>query len=413
MLVSSHPMGNANVRQAMLAFAEAGMLECFLTSLAIFDGSLLGFLSKQRGFRELRRRQFPEALRPFTRCHPAREILRLVMLRSGYEKWIQHESGWASVDQIFQSLDRNLAFEASRRHPSAVYCYEDGALHSFQAAKPLGARCFYDYPVAHWRKVRSLMEEECHLQPEWINTMPGFKDSQEKLDRKDEELRLADQIIVASEFSRASLSMCPFPLAPIFVNRYGAPTALLENRRLPLKLNNSSPIKVLFVGGLHQMKGISYLLDAMKLLGNRGSLTLIGALPTRDCRPLNAALSSNQWIPSLAHDDILTQMSSHDVFAFPSLSEGFGMVITEALSQGLPVITTPNTCGPDVLSDGEDGFIVPIRSPVALAEKLELLHRDRDLLATMSEASQAKARQLSWASYRNRLVAEVKRNLSA
>ena len=106
-------------------------------------------------------------------------------------------------------------------------------------------------------------------------------------------------------------------------------------------------------------------------------------------------------------------MSSHDVFAFPSLSEGFGMVITEALSQGLPVITTPNTCGPDVLSDGEDGFIVPIRSPVALAEKLELLHRDRDLLATMSEASQAKARQLSWASYRIRLVAEVKRNLSA
>ena len=83
------------------------------------------------------------------------------------------------------------------------------------------------------------------------------------------------------------------------------------------------------------------------------------------------------------------------------------MVVTEALSQGLPVITTPHTCGPDVLSDEEDGFLVPIRNPQAIAEKLELLARDRNLLAEMSEAAQRKARKLSWVDYRRRIVEVV------
>ena len=100
-------------------------------------------------------------------------------------------------------------------------------------------------------------------------------------------------------------------------------------------------------------------------------------------------------------------MRLHDVFVFPSLAEGFGMVITEALSQGLPVITTPNTCGPDVISEGVDGFIVPIRNPEAIVEKIEILLRDRDRLAAMSAAARVKARQLTWESYRARLISDL------
>jgi glycosyltransferase involved in cell wall biosynthesis len=110
----------------------------------------------------------------------------------------------------------------------------------------------------------------------------------------------------------------------------------------------------------------------------------------------------------MPQNKILEQMRAHDVFVFPSLSEGFGMVVTEALSQGLPVITTPNTCGPDVISEGVDGFIVPIRNPEAIAEKIEILNLNRDRLATMSLAAEAKARQLTWASYRARLISDIK-----
>ena len=140
---------------------------------------------------------------------------------------------------------------------------------------------------------------------------------------------------------------------------------------------------------------------------NQVELTLIGR-PSGSCFPLEQALKTHRWIASLPHQQILEEMSRHDVFVFPSLFEGFGLVILEAMSQGLPVITTPHTAGPDVIADGEDGFIVPIRSAEAIAEKLELLARNRSLLLAMSQAAQRKANQYSWESYQRCIVSTIK-----
>jgi glycosyltransferase involved in cell wall biosynthesis len=97
---------------------------------------------------------------------------------------------------------------------------------------------------------------------------------------------------------------------------------------------------------------------------------------------------------------------------FPSLFEGFGLVLLEAMSCGVPVIATPNGAAPDFVTDGEDGFIVPIRDPEAVAEKLEILVRDRDRLAAMSEAAMRTAARHSWTRYRERLVTTVRQTLA-
>jgi len=86
---------------------------------------------------------------------------------------------------------------------------------------------------------------------------------------------------------------------------------------------------------------------------------------------------------------------------------------SEAISQGLPVIATPHTCAPDLLTDGQDGFIVPIRDSSAIAEKLELLHNDRDRLASMSAAALETARKFGWERYRKGIVETVERSYSA
>jgi glycosyltransferase involved in cell wall biosynthesis len=97
-------------------------------------------------------------------------------------------------------------------------------------------------------------------------------------------------------------------------------------------------------------------------------------------------------------------MSRHDVLVLPSLHEGFGLVITEAMSQGLTVITTSHTAGPDLISDGIDGFIVPIRSAEAIEQKLVLLSHEKDRLRAMQEAARQKAQTFHWENYRRRLV---------
>jgi glycosyltransferase involved in cell wall biosynthesis len=88
------------------------------------------------------------------------------------------------------------------------------------------------------------------------------------------------------------------------------------------------------------------------------------------------------------------------VLVLPSLGEGFGLVVTEALACGLPVIVTPNVGACDLVRDGQEGYVVPVGSADLIAECLHTLHGDRELLAAMSRQAQASAAEASWESYR-------------
>ena len=122
---------------------------------------------------------------------------------------------------------------------------------------------------------------------------------------------------------------------------------------------------------------------------------------------MQAALSENNWILSAPPSRVLELMREHDVLVLPSLFEGFGLVISEAMSQGTVVIATPHTAAADLMTDGEDGFVVPIRSADAITAALTALAEDRDLLLSMSKAAQAKANAVTWESYRGQLVEAV------
>ncbi|HKQ29642.1 MAG TPA: glycosyltransferase, partial [Burkholderiales bacterium] len=173
-----------------------------------------------------------------------------------------------------------------------------------------------------------------------------------------------------------------------------------------LDAKKSDTLNVLFVGGLSQGKGLSYLFGAADLLRGRISLTVIGRR-RQACPVLDRQLEQCRYIESLPNADVLSEMRRHDVLVFPSLWDGFGLVILEAMSQGIPVIASTNCGGPDVITDGEDGFIVPIRATQTIAEKLELLADDPDLLLRMKAAAHETAERYSWERYRSSLVENV------
>ncbi|WP_372722647.1 glycosyltransferase family 4 protein [Novipirellula sp.] len=407
MITLSHPTGNQNVRHALLALEDEGLVSQFATSVAAFPGNVWHRLSQTRFASEFSRRRFDTRVRDKTIQLPWRELGRMIAPRVGLGVLTAHESGPFCIDRVYRAQDRAIADRlrsGKLSGVSAVYCYEDAALETFRAAKELDIRCIYDLPIGYWRSARRIQTEEAQRLPEWAATMPAIRDSDEKVARKDQELELADTIIVASSFTAKTLGDVPFGLPEPIVIPYGCPQVDVGNRH---NSHKGKKLRVLFVGGLSQRKGLAYLFEAMNTLGSSVELTVIGRKPNVQCAPLEAGLRRHGWIESLPHDEILKEMRNHDVFVFPSLFEGFGLVITEALSQGLPVIATPNTCAPDILTDGEDGFIVPIRDSDAIAEKLELLSRDRDRLIAMSEAAVAKAAAITWDAYRNGLVQAI------
>jgi starch synthase len=400
-----HPTGSQFARHAVIALHRAGLLSEFWTCISWNSRSILNAVMPKSLVSELQRRSFPGLDNDIIRTQPITEMGRLALQRIGKIARFKMLSDQFSSDHVNQRLDQAVAKRLLRaRNFGAVYSYEDIALRSFLAAKEKQLTCVYDLPTNYWRSYREIMREESERLPEWANTLGGRHDSLEKLEQKDRELGLADLIVVASSFTQKSLSLYPDKLtAPIVRIPYGAPPVSAP-RRVTLR---TEPLRILFVGRLVQDKGIAYLLDATQRLEHPYRLTLLGR-PISVPPALERALTRHHWIPSLAHAEVLRLMREHDVLVFPSLSEGFGLVLLEAMSQGLVVVTTHNTAGTDIIADGIDGSLVPLRSVPAIVEILTKLSQDRDLLVAMSRAAQEKARIFSWARYEEEIVVALR-----
>jgi glycosyltransferase involved in cell wall biosynthesis len=208
-------------------------------------------------------------------------------------------------------------------------------------------------------------------------------------------------VIVPSQFVRSTLIQHNAPASSIAVVPFGSPHPIFDP---PPTRSGSSPFRILFVGSLGQRKGLSYALDALYALGAQAALTLIGRPTSTECAPLHAALSRHRWIETLPHAQILDEMRQHDVLVLPSLFEGYALVISEALSQGLPVIATSNTGASESVRDGLEGFIVPIRDSQAIAERIQQLIDDPELHESMRHACSCRAAVLNWSSYQDGLL---------
>ena len=401
MITLSHPTGNANVRNALISLHGHHLLHSFITTLNWDTDSMMHTILPQTLTSKLARRSYPREIRSLIRAYPLKEVLRLLLPQNTLPNFLAKTF---SIDSIYTSIDAITVKELEKQKDiQGVYAYEDGAYNSFLKANQLNIKAFYDLPIGYWRAGLKIQEEEQQLEPEWSSTLTILKDSQFKQERKDQELKNATSIFVASTFVRKTLEEAPFITAPIHIIPYGCPSPSKFTRSID---KGKEKLRVLYVGSLSQRKGLAYLLKAIHKNPTVANLTLIGS-KISTCPVLDKSLQKHRWIPSLPHHKILEEMRQHDVLVFPSLFEGFGLVITEALSQGLPVITTPNTAGPDLLTDGIDGFIIPIRSSEAIAEKLELLATDKERLSSMKEAAHKKASQLTWEKYQDRLAERI------
>lgn len=411
-IIISHPNGNANTRAAVYGLNRKGVLYKYVTSIAVFSSGLWQTVSNLPGLKAFKRKSYDDTIRKKTVCFPYKELGRQICIKFGINTLMTHETGMFCSDKESQYTDTRTA-DLLRRDADkvdAVYAYEDVALHTFREAKRLGKVCIYDLPIGHWRAMRELFESERTKNPDWAVTLGGFADSDEKLRRKDEELRLADRIYVASSFTKWSLKDYPGELADVEVIPYGFPP--VNKNRIYRTFENGRKIKALYVGGLSQRKGLAYVFDAVKGLEDKIELTVVGRGNIDACKALKEALACVKYIPTLAHEEVLKLMAESDVFIFPSLFEGFGLVITEAMSQGTPVITTDRTCGPDIMTDGKDGWIVEAGTSAPIKELLLSFIDNPAKLETTGRHALETAAKRPWKKYEDELAESVEQFLN-
>ncbi len=408
----SHLKGNANVKAATYGLIKAGMLAEFHVTIASIPGSMLDRIGGIGPFSEIRRRSFDPIIKPFVHTWPWHEVGRLLALKSGFKKLVKPNTGFFNIDALHQNLDKHVSHRLTVQNLkklSAVYCYEDSALYTFRQAKQLGLACLYDLPIGYWRTARKLLEGEKERWPEWVHTMPGLVDSDEKLACKDEELTLADKIFVASSFTASTLEDFPGKLALVEVIPYGFPP--VGKIREYNYGQRKRPLKLLFVGSLSQRKGIADLFAAVAVVASQVELTIVGRKVTSDCPALDAALIKHKYFSSLPNDEILQLMRDADLLIFPSLFEGFGLVISEAMSQGTPVITTERTAGPDLITHDQNGWLIKAGSTKELQNAIEDVLCNPQKIKRIGQEAYETASRRPWETYGRELSDAIKKQI--
>jgi glycosyltransferase involved in cell wall biosynthesis len=179
---------------------------------------------------------------------------------------------------------------------------------------------------------------------------------------------------------------------------YGVDLAAFDGAQRPRRTGGT--FRILFLGRVCMRKGIHYLLEGFRLANLPDArLILAGPVDPAFRRVLDRYRGLFEETGPIPRPQVRQRYLDADVFVMPSLADSYGLVVSEAMSTGLPVIVSENTGMADSITDGRDGYVVPIRSSTAIAEKISFLHDHRDRCAAMGEAAAATVRLLGWNNY--------------
>jgi glycosyltransferase involved in cell wall biosynthesis len=291
---------------------------------------------------------------------------------------------------LFATHDLAVSLAPWPRETTAVYAYEDGALRTLERARRLGLARIWDLPLPHYRTIEAVLTEEFHRWP-GAAIGPPHREPARKRHRKDGELALATKISVASTFTERSLDRLS-PNVPIVVSPYGFPVEDFEPRLQPPE----GRFTALSVGSHDLRKGTPYLLEAWKQAAiPDAELHLVGPLRLAKTFLDRYAGLFRHW-PHVPKSELGARYAAADLLVFPTLGDGFGLVIQEAMCCGTPVVTTPCGGGPDCITDGADGWLIPPRNIDALVERLRDCAANRQTTFQIGQAARARAERFTW-----------------
>jgi glycosyltransferase involved in cell wall biosynthesis len=411
----AHPAPTPFVQQVGRALYEANLLSQFATTIVYRpDRGLtrtLTTLSDRIHFdlaKQLSRRAITEFPLTLVKDNPWYEILQLCIGRVDRDRrfsdWFFHRG--------LNAYDHWVAQETVRSS-QAVYGYETACLATFEASKRKGIACIYDVPAPEHEFVENLLSQELQRYPELETPYRKYvrQRQAERTQRRRREWELADVVIANSEFTKASYASAGLDVTKVRVVPYGAPPVNLAAVKEPR--SQTAPTQFLWAGTFSVRKGAHYLLQAwQQLQPQQAQLQVLGAmgLPASLTADLPDSVHLSGTVPRTV---LYERYRQADVLVFPTLCDGFGMVVTEAFAQGLPVITTDRAGAADLIQQGVNGLIVPAGDPDALAETLNWCMTHRSELQAMRQAALETAAKWQWSDYRRSLIENLRDGLSA
>lgn len=323
--------------------------------------------------------------------------------RSGLPRRLALRIATSLHDSAVRAIGRRAAGLAGS---AAVVVAGSGTAYPlFKAVDGRGIPRVLNYPSAHHGFQKRFFEDVAARQPEFagLDEAVRVSASSEAESALDSECAMADLILTGSRFARQSFIEEGLPAERVLAIPYGVDTLRFSPGR-PERTDDR--FRIVYVGRISQRKGIGYLLQAyQKIRRDDMDLHLVGNI-VGDASCLAPYQSLYMHTPHMPNSDLPHIYRNADVFVFPSLLEGLGLVVLEAMACGCPVIVTRNGPG-DVVRDGQDGFVIPAGDTDALAGALERLYQEPGLRESMALSARRQAEHFNWSTYSTQAAAAV------
>ncbi len=325
-----------------------------------------------------------ECVRTFPWIHTPEFLLNRARL---LPRWLEDHTGYANALAFDEYTLRRV------RDCDALVAISGSALKTGRKVQQSGGKFICDRGSSHQR-----FQEEI-IRDEYARWKVGRPVSDPRDTAREEEIySTADAITVPSTFARESFLATGTPPEKVELIPYGVNLSRFEQVAIP----PTDRFEVVFVGSVSLRKGIPYLLQAFAALKHPAKrLRIVGAI-SAELKPLLASLPIDgvEFLGALPQPMLKGILSTSHLFVLPSIEDGFGVVIGQAMACGCPALTSTNTGGPDIITDGVDGFIVPVRAVAAMTDRMEQLAGDPALQQRMSAAALERVKHLGgWQAY--------------
>ena len=325
------------------------------------------------------------------------ESMRLILEKGGL---ISGETG-----NLFNNYLHDLSAWCFVRGNGIFHFMSGVGLYSAKKAKRKGAVVVCDVRQEYPDFQFSMLEQESKLMG--IEAQASGKSYDRKIKM---EFAIADYFIVPSDYAKKTFIQYGVYSDKIFVLPYGV-SGLTVSGHSGINNNPSSygkTFRLIYAGQIVLRKGIQYLIDGFNRLEvEDAELLLIGRIDKGMKGIIDKAMAENQKIRTIGHlekSELYKYFHASSVFVLPTLADSWGLVVLEAMSCGLPVIITEHTGAKEAVSDGIDGFVVPIRDPTAITDRLRFLHDNVEERRRMGEAARKTANKYTWDAYGDNLV---------
>jgi len=309
-------------------------------------------------------------------------------------RWLSDHLGYANALAFDRWTEKRL--KSLKARPDALIGISGSSLSSGAWLQREGGVFLCDRGSTHQRYQQQIVEEEYAL---WGVTR-RVSDERDTL-REEAIYRQADGITVASSYVVRTFVEMGVPAEKLYQIPYGV---RLDNFR-PVAEPAEGDFQVLFAGSPGLRKGIPYLLEAFANLKHPRKQLSIAGYVQEDLKGVLPRLPKDHvsFLGPIGQTELVQRMSRSHVLVLPSIEDGFGLVMAEAMACGCPVISSTNTGGSDLYTDGVEGFIVPIRDAQAIRNRMQLMADDPNLRREMGAAALRRVHSMGgWGEYGER-----------